>query len=102
MIERYRRDIMYNLFTEENKFNAFLLVELFSLEAWNKLGKIPTIDFKKIQENAKFSVKRIKEIEEETRHDIVAFTRNISEYLGEEKKWVHYGLTSTDVVDTDN
>ncbi len=102
MIERYRRDIMYNLFTEENKFNAFLLVELFSLEAWNKLGKIPTIDFKKIQENAKFSVKRIKEIEEETRHDIVAFTRNISEYLGEEKKWVHYGLTSTDVVDTAN
>ena len=102
MIERYRRDIMYNLFTEENKFNAFLLVELFSLEAWNKLGKIPAVDVEKIQENAKFSVKRIKEIEKETRHDIVAFTRNISEYLGEEKKWVHYGLTSTDVVDTAN
>lgn len=102
MIKRYRRDIMHDLFTEENKFNAFLLVELFSLEAWNKLGKVPTEDLVKIQEKAKFSVERIKEIEEETRHDIVAFTRNISEYLGEEKKWVHYGLTSTDVVDTAN
>ena len=102
MIERYRREIMYKLFKEENRFNSLLLVELFSLEAWNKLGKIPTEDISKIKEKAKFSIKRIKEIEKETKHDIVAFTRNISEYLGEEKKWVHYGLTSTDVVDTAN
>ena len=102
MIERYRREIMFNLYSEENKFNSLLLVELFSLEAWNKLGKIPTEDVTKIKENAKFTIKRIKEIEQTTRHDIIAFTRNISEYLGEEKKWVHYGLTSTDVVDTAN
>ena len=102
MIERYRREIMHTLFEEESRFNSLLLVELFSLEAWSKLGKIPTEDVVKIWENAKFSVERIKEIEKETRHDIVAFTRNISEYLGEEKKWVHYGLTSTDVVDTAN
>ncbi len=102
MIKRYRREVMYNLFSEENKFNALLLVELFSLEAWNKLGKIPMEDIIQIKKKANFSLKRIREIEEETRHDIVAFTRNISEYLGEEKKWVHYGLTSTDVVDTAN
>ena len=54
----------------------------------------------KIRKNAKFTVERILEIEEETRHDVVAFTRCVSESLGEEKKWVHYGLTSTDVVDT--
>ena len=57
-------------------------------------------DVEKIRKNAKFTVERILEIEEETRHDVVAFTRCVSESLGEEKKWVHYGLTSTDVVDT--
>ncbi|MCK5761602.1 MAG: adenylosuccinate lyase [Candidatus Izimaplasma sp.] len=102
MITRYRREIMHNLYMEENKFKAFLLVELFSLEAWSKLDIIPMEDVSKIKEKANFSLKRIKEIEQTTRHDIVAFTRNISEYLGEEKKWVHYGLTSTDVVDTAN
>ncbi len=102
MIERYRRKIMSDLFSEENKFNSLLLVELFSLDAWNKLGVIPTEDVVSIWENAKFSLERIKEIEKETKHDIVAFTRNISEYLGDEKKWIHYGLTSTDVVDTAN
>ena len=61
---------------------------------------IPKEDVKKIRENASFDIDRIKEIEEETRHDVVAFTRAVSETLGEERKWVHYGLTSTDVVDT--
>ena len=102
MIERYRRDIMNDIYSEDNKFNSLLLVELFSLDAWSILEIIPTEDVKKIRENAKFSVERIIELEKLTRHDIVAFTRNISEYLGEEKKWVHYGLTSTDVVDTAN
>ena len=102
MIERYRRELVQNLFTSEAKFNAFLLVELYSLEAWSDLGIIPKKDVDKIRENAKFSVKRINELEEITKHDIVAFTRNVSEYLGDEKKWVHYGLTSTDVVDTAN
>lgn len=102
MIERYRREEVQRLFTPESKFNAFLLVELYSLEAWSELGLIPKKDVKKIRENAKFSVERIEELELITKHDIVAFTRNVSEYLGEEKKWVHYGLTSTDVVDTAN
>jgi len=93
---------MQELFTSTAKFNAFLQVEIHSLEAWSELGVIPKKDVNKIRENAKFSVERINELEQITKHDIVAFTRNISEYLGVEKKWVHYGLTSTDVVDTAN
>lgn len=102
MIERYSRKVMRDVWTEENKFSAYLEVEILACEAWSKLGVIPTEDVTKIREKARFSVARIKEIEEQTRHDIVAFTRAVSESLGEERKWVHYGLTSTDVVDTAN
>lgn len=102
MIERYRREIVQEIFTDENKFNAYLLMEIYTLEAWALLGVIPNEDVKKVRDKAKFDVERIREIEQETRHDIVAFTRCVSESLGDEKKWVHYGLTSTDVVDTAN
>ncbi|MBQ4192513.1 MAG: adenylosuccinate lyase [Bacteroidales bacterium] len=102
MIERYSRKIMRDVWTEENKFGAYLEVETLSCEAWSKLGVIPAEDVEKIRANATFNVDRIKEIEEQTRHDVVAFTRAVSESLGEERKWVHYGLTSTDVVDTAN
>ena len=100
MIDRYSRPEMGAIWTEENKFHAWLEVEILACEAWAELGEIPKEDVQKIREKATFSVNRIKEIEEETRHDVVAFTRTVSESLGEEKKWVHYGLTSTDVVDT--
>ena len=93
---------MRDVWTEENKFSAYLEVEILSCEAWSKLGIIPAEDVEKIRANATFKVDRIKEIEEQTRHDVVAFTRAVSESLGEERKWVHYGLTSTDVVDTAN
>jgi adenylosuccinate lyase len=102
MIERYSRKVMRDVWTEENKFGAYLEVETLSCEAWSKLGVIPAEDVEKIRANARFEVKRIQEIEEQTRHDVVAFTRAVSESLGEERKWVHYGLTSTDVVDTAN
>ncbi|MBQ7623608.1 MAG: adenylosuccinate lyase [Bacteroidales bacterium] len=102
MIERYSRRIMRDVWTEENKFSAYLEVEILSCEAWSKLGVIPAEDVEKIRRNARFDVARISEIEEQTRHDVVAFTRAVSESLGEERKWVHYGLTSTDVVDTAN
>ena len=102
MIERYSRKVMRDVWTEENKFNAYLQVEILSCEAWSKLGVIPAEDVEKIRKNARFEVARIQEIEEQTRHDVVAFTRAVSESLGEERKWVHYGLTSTDVVDTAN
>lgn len=102
MIERYSRPEMADIWTEENQFQAWLEVELAACKAWSKLGKIPSEDVELLYKNASFDVKRIKEIEKETRHDVVAFTRSVSESLGPEKKWVHYGLTSTDVVDTAN
>ncbi|MGP4080084.1 adenylosuccinate lyase [Pseudalkalibacillus sp. R45] len=100
MIERYTRPEMGSIWTEENKFKAWLEVEILACEAWAELGDIPKEDVVKLRENASFDVNRIHEIEEQTRHDVVAFTRAVSETLGEERKWVHYGLTSTDVVDT--
>jgi len=100
MIERYSRPEMRAIWTEENKFKAWLEVEILSCEAWSKLGVIPAEDVAALRKNAGFDINRIYEIEEETRHDVVAFTRAVSETLGDEKKWVHYGLTSTDVVDT--
>ena len=100
MIERYTRPEMGAIWTEENRFKAWLEVEILACEAWSELGAIPKEDVKALRENATFDVNRIKEIEEETRHDVVAFTRAVSETLGSERKWVHYGLTSTDVVDT--
>lgn len=102
MIERYSRKRMRDIWTEENKFRAYLQVEILSCEAWSRLGVIPAEDVEKIRAGAKFDVRRIAEIEEQTRHDVVAFTRAVSESLGPERKWVHYGLTSTDVVDTAN
>ncbi|MFC3039437.1 adenylosuccinate lyase [Virgibacillus xinjiangensis] len=100
MIERYTREEMGSIWTEENKFKAWLEVEILACEAWSELGVIPKEDVQKLRENASFDINRIYEIEQETRHDVVAFTRAVSETLGEERKWVHYGLTSTDVVDT--
>lgn len=100
MIDRYSRKQMSDIWTEENQFQAWLDVELAACWAWAKLGVIPMEDVDKLYEKASFKVDRIKEIEAETRHDVVAFTRSVSESLGEEKKWIHYGLTSTDVVDT--
>ena len=100
MIERYSREEMSNIWTDQNRYEAWLEVEILACEAWSKLGDIPTEDVKKIRQNAKVDVARAQEIEQETRHDVVAFTRQVSETLGEERKWVHYGLTSTDVVDT--
>ncbi len=99
MIERYTRPEIGSLWTLENKFQKWLDIEIYACEAWSELGHIPKEDVNLIREKADFTVERILEIEEETHHDVVAFTRCVSEYLGPEKKWVHYGLTSTDVVD---
>jgi adenylosuccinate lyase len=100
MISRYAREEMSGIWTEENQFNAWLDVELAACWAWAKIGVIPMEDVDTLYEKATFKLDRIKEIEEQTRHDVVAFTRAVSESLGDEKKWVHFGLTSTDVVDT--
>ncbi|MFP4286206.1 MAG: adenylosuccinate lyase [Candidatus Izemoplasmataceae bacterium] len=100
MIERYRLKEMADLFTDDYKFKTYLRVELATLKAFSQLGKIPKEDVLKIETSAYVDIERIKALEAITKHDVIAFTRQISETLGDEKKWVHYGLTSTDVVDT--
>ncbi|WP_304202060.1 adenylosuccinate lyase [Lactobacillus intestinalis] len=100
MLERYTRPEMGKIWSLENKYAAWLKVEIAATNAWVELGEVPEADAKKIAENASFTVERVSELEVITHHDVVAFTRTVSESLGEEKKWVHFGLTSTDVVDT--
>lgn len=102
MIERYSRPEMRKIWTDESKFQAFLKVEILSCRAWSEIGHIPSDDCDKIEAKATFDLERIYQLEAQTKHDVVAFTRAVSESLGEEKKWIHYGLTSTDVVDTAN
>lgn len=100
MLERYSRPVMRRLWSDKNKFSAWLKVELSACEAWHKLGVIPEADLLLLKEHAAFDVERIYELEATLKHDVIAFTRAVSESLGPEKKWIHYGLTSTDVVDT--
>lgn len=102
MIKRYSVEEIEKLWTDKSKFDAFLKVEIVSSQAWNKLGIVSDKELEKIKSSASFDLDRIYEIEKETKHDVVAFTRAVSETLGEERKWIHYGLTSTDVVDTAN
>lgn len=100
MLARYSRPEMAKIWTDESKYDAWLKVEIAVTNAWAKLGVVPKEDAQKIAQNASFTAERVAEIEAQTHHDVVAFTRTVSESLGSEKKWVHYGLTSTDVVDT--
>lgn len=100
MLERYTRPEMGKIWSDENKYAAWLKVEIAATNAWSEAGEVPKADAAKIAKNASFTVERVAELEEVTHHDVVAFTRTVSESLGPEKKWVHFGLTSTDVVDT--
>lgn len=100
MVERYAREEMSSKWTMQAKYQAWLDVEKAVVKAWNRLGLIPDDDAKKIVENANFSVERIDEIEAVTRHDLIAFTTSVSETLGDESRWFHYGMTSSDTVDT--
>jgi len=100
VIDRYTAPEMRALWSEQAQFASWLEVELAACEAWADVGVIPHEDVAKLRTAATFDLDRIHEIETITRHDVVAFTRAVSESLGPEKKWVHYGLTSSDVVDT--
>ncbi|NQZ65887.1 MAG: adenylosuccinate lyase [Mycoplasmatales bacterium] len=101
MIKRYQRKIMQELWSEKEKYQSWLLIELYSVEAYAKYNKnITKKDIENLWNNAKVDLNLIAEIEKETKHDVIAFTRSLSSQLGNEKKWIHYGLTSTDVVDT--
>ena len=100
MIDRYAIKEIEEIFSLKNRYETFLKVELSVLKAYVKLGIVPKSDYLKIKEKAKVDVDKINELEKETKHDVIAFTRSLSLELGEEKKWIHYNLTSTDVVDT--
>lgn len=100
MVERYAREEMKKLWDMNAKYQAWLDVEIAVVKAWNKLGLIPDEDAKKIEKNAKFDIKRIEEIEKETKHDVIAFLTSVAESLGDEARWVHYGMTSSDTIDT--
>lgn len=100
MLERYTRPAMQEIWSLDNQYRTWLDVEIAVTVGWNAVGLVPTADLNAIQKKAKFDSARIAELEQITKHDVVAFTRNVSEYLDAEKKWIHYGLTSTDVVDT--
>ncbi|MCT7793267.1 MAG: lyase family protein, partial [Lactobacillus iners] len=98
MLDRYTRPEMGKIWTDENRYAAWLKVEIAATNAWSELGEVPVADAQKIAKKASFTAERVAEIEAITHHDVVAFTRAVSESLGEERKWVHFGLTSTDVV----
>ena len=100
MIERYNVKEVSDYFSLESRYNNFLLVELSVLKAYTRLGIVPEKDYLKIKDNVKINIERINYLETETKHDVIAFTRSLSEQLGDEKKWIHYNLTSTDIVDT--
>ena len=88
------------IWSEQAKYDAWLKVEVAACEAWAKLGRIPAKDLAVIKKKAKFSLKRIEKIERKTNHDLIAFTTSVAEFVGPSSRFIHMGLTSTDVVDT--
>ncbi len=100
MIKRYTPEKMAAIWSEENKYSYWLKVELAVCVAWQKLGKIPATALKKINSHAGFSVKRIEEIEKTVDHDVIAFLTSVAEKVGPESRFIHLGLTSSDLVDT--
>ena len=100
MIERYETPEIKAIWNDKNRFQKWLDVELAVCKAWNEAGKIPDEDYRNIVEKASFSVERIREIEEVTQHDVIAFVSSVAECIGESGRYVHLGLTSSDVIDT--
>lgn len=100
MVERYTLPEMGRIWSDENKYKIWLDIEILACEAQSKLGLIPQEAIDAIKEKANFDVKRILEIEETTKHDVIAFLTNIEEYVGEPSRYIHLGMTSSDVLDT--
>jgi len=100
MIDRYTRPEMGELWSDESKFRVWLDIELLASERLAQMGLIPKAAPARMRKRAKFDVKRIEKIEQETRHDVIAFTKDVGSHLGDDEKYLHFGLTSSDVVDT--
>ena len=100
MIERYTLPEIGKIWTDENRFRIWLEIEILACEAQAQLGRIPNDAVREIREKANFDAKRILEIEAETHHDVIAFLTNVAEYVGESARYIHYGMTSSDILDT--
>lgn len=100
MIKRYTREAMGRIWTEENKFQTWLLVEILVCEALAKIGQVPKKAAQNIRRKARFSLDRISAIEAETKHDVIAFLTNVGETVGPDARYIHLGLTSSDILDT--
>jgi len=100
VISRYTREELEKIWSDENRYSKWLDVEIAACEAWARLGKIPQKSFENIRENSRFTVERIEEIEAVTRHDVIAFVSCVGEYVGDDARYIHMGLTSSDVLDT--
>ena len=100
MIPRYSRKEISEIWKPRNKFKIWLKIEILICEALNKIGKVPTKSLKVIKEKAKFDEKRIDEIEQDVKHDVIAFLTNLSENIGEDSRFIHQGVTSSDILDT--
>jgi len=100
MITRYTRKEMGNIWEEQNKFSIWLKIEILACESQNQLGIIPNEDLKEIQSKANFDINRINEIEDQVKHDVIAFLTNVAEYVGPSSRFIHLGMTSSDVLDT--
>lgn len=100
MIERYTLPEMGKIWEDKFKFDTWLKIEILACEARAELGDIPTSDVEVIKQKADFDVKRVLEIEETTKHDVIAFLTNVAEYVGPESRHIHYGMTSSDILDT--
>ncbi len=100
MIQRYTRPKMGKIWEDQFKYETWLKIELLACEIRTKLGQIPKKDFEQIKTKAAFDVKKILEIEETTKHDVIAFLTNVAEYVGPASRHIHYGMTSSDILDT--
>lgn len=100
MIERYTLQRMANIWEDQKRFQKWLEIEIAICEAYGELSVIPEEDLKNIKEKAAFDIERIKEIEERTRHDVVAFIESVAEFVGPSSKYIHMGATSSDILDT--
>jgi adenylosuccinate lyase len=100
MIQRYTREEMARIWSDENKFNIWLQIEILAVEAHSKLGLVPSEAVEEIKSKAKFDIQRILEIESVVKHDVIAFLTNVAENVGEASKYIHYGMTSSDILDT--
>lgn len=100
MIDRYSMPEISKIWSLENKYQTWLNVELAVCSAYNKIGKIPNASYEKIIQNARFNVIEVEEIERTTKHDVIAFLTDVAKYVGEDSRFIHLGLTSSDIVDT--